>query len=108
MKKQEDFSRLVKKIWKNKRKLGRPKIRIKKDQNDGIIFGCLRQATIYELKSSNEKNENENVVFKTITKEGVGHNTFPEQRSVLINQLLFTCSTSPIETLEKVVKYVQS
>ena len=42
------------------------------DQLDDIIFGRLRQATIYELKSSNEKNENESVIFKTINERRDG------------------------------------
>ena len=42
------------------------------DQIDDIIFGRLRQATIYELKSSNEKNENESVIFKTINERRGG------------------------------------
>ena len=42
------------------------------DQLDDIIFGRLRQATIYELKSSNEKNENESDIFKTINERRDG------------------------------------
>ena len=42
------------------------------DQLDDIIFGRLRQATIYELNSSNEKNENESVIFKTINERRDG------------------------------------
>ena len=74
MEKQGNFCRLVKKTEKTRS----TKILIKNYQNDDIIFGHLCQAAIYELKSGNEKNEKESVIFKTINKEGMGLNTLPK------------------------------